>query len=231
MVNDNHSQSNEFDTDLFLCSANVLMYLNFIYQVALARRQRRDLSVFESNCHLPTCLSHTVKLHTVSFNAERPSSRKAVNIKFYGRWFDRPGIKPKSTVSVADALSKHLTTDNKAFTRKWAKEGNQTQNFVCQNPMSSCCPIQSIEKTSLTCIPDVVKYGISNLTLIGGLPSMSSLSTLGKPKCALIKNSFPPCKKWRKTCNPTNDRTYKHYWKVHIVAYPKNAADSDSIFH
>ena len=27
---------------------------------------------------------------------------------------------------------------------------------------------------SLTCIPDVVKYGISNLTVMGGLPSPSS---------------------------------------------------------
>lgn len=46
----------------------------------------------------------------------------------------------------------------------------------------------------LTWIPDVVKYGISNFTLMGGFPSLSSASTLGSPKWALIKYSFPPCK-------------------------------------
>lgn len=41
-------------------------------------------------------------------------------------------------------------------------------------------------------MPEVVKYGISNLTLIGGFPSLSSASTLGRPKWARIKYSFPP---------------------------------------
>ena len=45
-----------------------------------------------------------------------------------------------------------------------------------------------------TCIPEVVKYGISNLTCIGGFPSVSSAVTLGSPKWALIKYSFPPGK-------------------------------------
>ena len=45
-----------------------------------------------------------------------------------------------------------------------------------------------------TCIPEVVKYGISNFTCIGGFPSVSSPITLGKPKCALIRYSFPPGK-------------------------------------
>lgn len=44
-----------------------------------------------------------------------------------------------------------------------------------------------------TWMPEVVKYGISNLTLIGGFPSLSSASTLGRPKWARIKYSFPPC--------------------------------------
>jgi hypothetical protein len=43
-----------------------------------------------------------------------------------------------------------------------------------------------------TWIPDVVKYGISNLTWIGGFPSMTSPSTLGNPKCARI---WPKCYK------------------------------------
>lgn len=41
-------------------------------------------------------------------------------------------------------------------------------------------------------MPDVVKYGISNFTCIGGFPSLSSHSTLGSPKCARIKYSLPP---------------------------------------
>ena len=42
-------------------------------------------------------------------------------------------------------------------------------------------------------MPDVVKYGISNFTWMGGLPSVSSLTTLGRPKWARIKYSLPPC--------------------------------------
>ena len=67
----------------------------------MARRQRRDLSVFESSCHLPTCLPHTVKASRCSFNCWT-SSREAVNSNFY---WTRPGIEPESTASVADALS------------------------------------------------------------------------------------------------------------------------------
>ena len=46
----------------------------------------------------------------------------------------------------------------------------------------------------ITWIPEVVKYGISNLTLIGGLPSLRSPTTLGRPKCAFMRYSFPPGK-------------------------------------
>ena len=42
----------------------------FIYQVALARRQPKDLSSFASSHHLPICLSHTVKASNCRFNAE-----------------------------------------------------------------------------------------------------------------------------------------------------------------
>jgi len=44
----------------------------------------------------------------------------------------------------------------------------------------------------LTWIPDTVKYGISNRTWIGGRPSESSATTLGRPKCARIRKSLPP---------------------------------------
>merc|ERR1711966_574442 len=43
-----------------------------------------------------------------------------------------------------------------------------------------------------TCMPETVKYGISNLTERGFFLSLSSLVTDGRPKCARIKYSFPP---------------------------------------
>ena len=37
-------------------------YKNYIIHQAIeARRQQRDLLVFESNCHLPSCLPHTME--------------------------------------------------------------------------------------------------------------------------------------------------------------------------
>lgn len=60
-----------------------------------------------------------------------------------------------------------------------------------------------------TWMPEVVKYGISNLTLIGGFPSLSSASTLGRPKWARIKYSFPPWdKSWHKRL-----KTKTKFWK------------------
>lgn len=43
-------------------------------------------------------------------------------------------------------------------------------------------------------MPLVVKYGISNLTLIGGRPSDSSLITDGRDRWAVKRYSFPPGK-------------------------------------
>ena len=43
---------------IYVVSFNNYCNYLFIYKVVLARRQRRDLSVFESSCHLST---HTVK--------------------------------------------------------------------------------------------------------------------------------------------------------------------------
>ena len=41
----------------------------FLHQVSLTKRQRRDLAVFKSSCHLPTYLPHMVEaLHNL-FNA------------------------------------------------------------------------------------------------------------------------------------------------------------------
>ena len=63
----------------------------FIHQVTLARPQRSNLSVSESSCHLPTCLTTYGGGFTLSlFIAER-LSREAVNINFTCFWFDQSG--------------------------------------------------------------------------------------------------------------------------------------------
>ena len=65
--------------------------------------QRRKLSVFESSCHLPTCLSHTVKAsHCLIklLNVKQGSCEYQFFIVFA---LNRQGIEPESTASVADA--------------------------------------------------------------------------------------------------------------------------------
>ena len=42
----------------------------FIDQVALTRKQQKDLLVFETSCHMPTFLPHTVKTLHCRFNGE-----------------------------------------------------------------------------------------------------------------------------------------------------------------
>ena len=54
----------------------------------MARKQQRDLLVFESSCHLPTCLPHAVKASHCPFNCWT-SSRRAVNPNYYSLWFER----------------------------------------------------------------------------------------------------------------------------------------------
>ena len=41
--------------------------ITFIHQVPLAKRERSDFSVFESSCHLPNCLPHTVEASHCAF--------------------------------------------------------------------------------------------------------------------------------------------------------------------
>lgn len=70
-----------------------------------------------------------------------------------------------------------------------------------------------------TWMPEVVKYGISNLTLIGGFPSLSSASTLGRPKCARIKYSFPPCNmSWHKLFNTPGSLYWVFFFKTSATA-------------
>ena len=75
----------------------------------MARRQRRDLSVFESSCHLPTCLPHTAEASHCPFNCWT-SSREAVNTNFYSLWFDPTGNRTR-VYRFSSRRSIHSTTD------------------------------------------------------------------------------------------------------------------------
>ena len=75
----------------------------------MAKRQRRDLSVFESSCHLPTCLPHTMGASHCLFNCWT-SSREAVNTNFYSLWFDSTGNRTR-VYRFSSRRSIHSTTD------------------------------------------------------------------------------------------------------------------------
>ena len=75
----------------------------------MARRQRRDLSVFESSCHPPTCLPHTLEASHCPFNCWT-SSREAVNTNFYSLWFDPTGNRTR-VYRFSSRRSIHSTTD------------------------------------------------------------------------------------------------------------------------
>ena len=75
----------------------------------MARRQRRDLSVFESSCHLPACLPHTAEASHCPFDCWT-SSRKAVNTNFYSLWFD-PTRNRTRVYRFSSRRSIHSTTD------------------------------------------------------------------------------------------------------------------------
>ena len=59
----------------------------FIYHVALARRQRRDLSVFESNCHLPTGLPHMVEASHCPLQCCQLSAILSLDLSYLHCWF------------------------------------------------------------------------------------------------------------------------------------------------
>ena len=75
----------------------------------MARRQRKDLSVFESSCHLPTCLPLSAEASHCPFNCWT-SSRKAVNTNFYSLWFDPTGNRIR-VYRFSSRRSIHSTTD------------------------------------------------------------------------------------------------------------------------
>ena len=72
----------------------------------MARRQRRDLSVFESSCHLPTCLPNTAEASHCLFDCSTSSSE----YQFLYLWFDPTG-KRTQVYSFRSRRSIHSTTD------------------------------------------------------------------------------------------------------------------------
>ena len=70
--------------------------------IALNKRQRRNLTVFESSYHLPT--AHGGALTLSVFIAEHQAGKVSIPL-FMDFGLIRPGIEHKSTVLVADDLS------------------------------------------------------------------------------------------------------------------------------
>ena len=95
----------------------------------MARRQRRDLSVFESSCHLPICLLHTMEASHCPFTCWT-SSRKAVNTNFYSLWFDPTGNRTR-VYRISSRRSIHSTTDR---IRGWRPKKRSSSRNLCEIP-------------------------------------------------------------------------------------------------
>ena len=85
-----------------------VIVITFYSPSCLGQEVAKDLSVFESSCHLPTCLPHTVELHTVLLIAERPAGI-ALNSNFYSLWLDPIGNRTR-LYSFSSRRSIHSTT-------------------------------------------------------------------------------------------------------------------------
>ena len=83
--------------------------------VTWVRRQRRDMLVFESRCHLSTTHGGGFTLHL--FNAERYARKLWVPI-FIVFGLMRLGIEPNSTVSIADAVPNYTSLNGKTSPEK-----------------------------------------------------------------------------------------------------------------
>ena len=97
----------------------------------MARRHRRDLSVFESSCHLLTCLPHTAEASHCPFNCWT-SSREAVKTNLYCLWFDPTGNRTR-VYRFSSRLSIHSTTD-----RLSSKTFRSSSQLSCHLP--TCLP-------------------------------------------------------------------------------------------
>ena len=129
----------------------------------MARRERRDLSVFEWSCHLPTCLPHTAEASHCPFNCWM-SSREAVNTNFYSLRFDPTGNRTR-VYRFSSRRSIHSTSDRS----RW---------YVLENA--------SVEKLRYWNIP-VLKMSLLKMSI--PVLRMLVLSNHGKGKCRFQKVS------------------------------------------
>ena len=99
--------------EILLCtnpSGRIVIVISFYLPSCLGKEKWRDLTVFESSCHLPTCLlQRRGRLHTVPSIAEGPAGKLWMPL-FIVFGLTRLGIKPESTTFEADC-SIHLIID------------------------------------------------------------------------------------------------------------------------
>ena len=112
--------------------------LHFIHHVALARKQRMDLLVFESSCHLPTCLPHTAEASLGLFQCWT-SSNQAVNTNFYSLWFV-PTWNQTRVYRFSNRRSIHSNTDrlnDVIYTAKQFCEQSLKLYDFCENEITA----------------------------------------------------------------------------------------------
>ena len=90
----------------------------FTYDVALTGKERKNLSVFNSCCHLLTCLPHTVEATHCLFYSKHQAGKSWIPI-FIVFDLTRSDIEIVSTDSLADALS---TTSSLNGLLGWLKD-------------------------------------------------------------------------------------------------------------
>ena len=119
--------------------SNIAIVITLYLPSCLARRQRRDFSIFESSCHLHSAHRSTTlwRLHIDTF-LRSAFSREAVKINFYRVWFDPTGNRTR-VYRFSNRRFIHLTTDrfNIAITllynrQNGAKEANNSMTTQLQ---------------------------------------------------------------------------------------------------
>lgn len=125
------------------------------------------------------------------YTTKLPPSHCLIEMQHF---FPFPMVKCWSAPEVAHgSLNSKSTSLAKATTSNRKVNSPDAQEIYLTQGKLGYCNFGSIIFKYLTWIPLVVKYGISNLTLIGLFFLSGSASfTLGSPSSALIKNSFPP---------------------------------------
>ena len=106
----------------------------FIHQLAFARRQRRDFSVFESSCRLPTCLPHTVEAPHCFFIAGSQAGKLWMPI-FFVFGLSRLGIirlvekSPEKKTRLPALETSVLTTNIVLLTGRWTVWATRTISY------------------------------------------------------------------------------------------------------